>query len=252
MPRFFVPDGSVSGSTITISGADAGHIALSLRMATGDSVIVCDFSGNEYGCTLTQITPTLVKADINSCQVCPSEPPCRYILYQAMPKGDKMDTIVQKSVECGVYRIVPFISERCISRPDEKSFSKKYERWNRISREAAGQCGRGVIPVVDCCTDIEKIIEDGTDDSFLPLFFYEGDGTVPFPRVLKEREGVPKEIRMIVGSEGGFSAKEAEALVTAGYVPVGLGRRILRCETAAPFALSCLCYEYEMSAGQKN
>ncbi len=246
MPRFFVPDGSVSDNIITISGDDARHIALSLRMAVGDGITVCDYSGNEYVCTLLQINPTLVRAEIRESRCCPAEPKISYVLYQALPKGDKMDTIVQKSVECGVRRIVPLMTERCISRPDDKSFAKKLERWNRISREAAGQCGRGIIPSVEGCIGIERLIAEGVDGSFLPLFFYEGDGTTPLPRVIRSLSDIPNEIRMIVGSEGGFSADEAKALTDAGYIPVGLGKRILRCETAAQFVLACFCYEFEM------
>ena len=170
MPKFFVPTADVVGSDIYIRGDDARHIALSLRMAVGETIQVCDFSQSEYTCTLAQIKSDLVVAHIVETFKCQTEPPSKIILYQALPKGDKMDTIVQKSVECGVYKIVPFLSERCISRPDEKSMEKKLARWQKISKEAAMQCGRGVIPELSSLISFERMLDEDNGDNTLRLF----------------------------------------------------------------------------------
>jgi 16S rRNA (uracil1498-N3)-methyltransferase len=246
MPKFFVPTADVVGSDIYIRGDDARHIALSLRMAVGETIQVCDFSQSEYTCTLTQITSDLVVAHIVETFKCQTEPPSRIILYQALPKGDKMDTIVQKSVECGVYKIVPFLSERCISRPDEKSMEKKLARWQKISKEAAMQCGRGVIPELSSLISFERMLDEDDGDNTLKLFCYEGDGTLPLTNVLDKYDSPPDTIKIIIGGEGGFSKLEAEKAISSGFIPCSLGKRILRCETAAPFTLACLAYKFEI------
>jgi 16S rRNA (uracil1498-N3)-methyltransferase len=246
MPKFFVPTADVVRSDIYIRGDDARHIALSLRMAVGETIQVCDFSQSEYTCTLTQIKSDLVVAHIVETFKCQTEPPSRIILYQALPKGDKMDTIVQKSVECGVYKIVPFLSERCISRPDEKSMEKKLARWQKISKEAAMQCGRGVIPELSSLISFERMLNEDDGDNTLKLFCYEGDGTLPLTNVLDKYDSPPDTIKIIIGGEGGFSKLEAEKAISSGFIPCGLGKRILRCETAAPFTLACLAYKFEI------
>ena len=246
MPKFFVPTADVVGSDIYIRGDDARHIALSLRMAVGETIQVCDFSQSEYTCTLTQIKSDLVVAHIIETFKCQTEPPSRIILYQALPKGDKMDTIVQKSVECGVYKIVPFLSERCISRPDEKSMEKKLARWQKISKEAAMQCGRGVIPELSSLISFERMLDEDDGDNTLKLFCYEGDRTLPLTNVLDKYDSPPDTIKIIIGGECGFSKLEAEKAISSGFIPCGLGKRILRCETAAPFTLACLAFKFEI------
>lgn len=246
MPKFFVPSADVIDGDVYIRGDDARHIALSLRMAVGETIQVCDFSQSEYVCTLSQIRSDTVVAHIVETFRCQTEPPSRIVLYQALPKGDKMDTIVQKSVECGVCRIVPFMSERCVSRPDDKAMEKKLTRWQKISKEAAMQCGRGIIPEMSALLPYDAVLKQEASDEVLKLFCYEGDGTLPISKVLENIDSAPSEIRIIIGGEGGFSKKEADNAVAAGYIPCGLGKRILRCETAAPFTLACLAYKFEI------
>lgn len=249
MPRFFIPCGDAAGEAAFIRGEDAKHIALSLRMAVGERLTVCDFSRREYECRLSSVTPALVTAEILSSKLCSAEPECRIVLYQAVPKSDKLDIIVQKAVECGASEIIPFLSERCVSRPDAAAAAKKRERLQRISKEAAMQCGRGIIPAIGAQTTLGELLS--REGEALKLFFYEGDGTEPLPRLLEGSGGVPSEIRIIIGSEGGFSLAECEKARSAGYIAAGLGKRILRCETAAAFALACLSYRFEMNAPDK-
>ena len=183
MPRFFVPSANFDGDTVRITGDDARHIARALRMAVGETVTVCDMHGTTHTCVLEKITDDGSTARIVESVPSDTEPPYPITLYQAFPKGDKMDVIVQKAVESGACAIVPFLSERCVSRPDEKSVEKKVARWQRIALEAAKQCGRGIIPEVRRPLSYAQMLEEASAAS-LPLFCYEGDGTASLREVL--------------------------------------------------------------------
>ena len=250
MPRFFVTSNQIVGDTVTITGEDAHHLSRALRCAVGDALTVCDMSRTEYECVLTEFLPDCVKAKILTSRPAKTEPPVHITLYQALPKGDKLDTVIQKAVECGVCRIVPFESERCVVRAKPDSEPRKTERRRRISEEAAKQCGRGIIPEVYPTLSYEAMLQDAAKAD-LVLFCYEAEGTVSLRSLLGEKmpaislETSPT-IAIIVGSEGGFSPEEAEAARKRDFCMVGLGKRILRCETAPPFVLACLSYQYEL------
>lgn len=251
MPRFFVPSEDFAETLVRISGDDAWHIARSLRMAVGESITVCDTQGVEHSCTLQTITDTLVMARIDESRPAAGEMPLGVVLYQALPKGDKMDLIVQKAVEEGADVIVPFLSERCISRPEGAALAKKCARWQRIALEAAKQCGRGRIPLIGTPLTYKQMIADAAKAS-LGCFCYEGDGTRSLKEVLQAGRSVrmPREdradIALVIGSEGGFSDEEAAAAAAAGLALCGLGKRILRCESASGYALACISYEIEL------
>jgi len=247
MPRFFVSTENFTGGSVTICGDDAWHIARSLRMAVGESITVCDGAGNEHLCTLEKISDTAVQAAVQSVRRAESEMPFHTVLYQALPKGDKMDLIVQKAVEEGVCEIVPFLSERCISRPDEKSLAKKIARWQRIAHEAAKQCGRGVLPTVGGLLTYGQMLARAQQDT-LCCFCYEGEGTRSIRAALRGADlKNGGSLSVVIGSEGGFSEAEAADAAAAGLVSCGLGKRILRCESASGFALACISYEFELS-----
>ena len=247
MPRFFVEAAAITEGEdgvlrVHVAGSDADHITRSLRMHPGDSLTVCDMARREYSCEIESVG-SLVTARVVSEKASLSEPPYIAVLYQALVKGDKFDTVVQKAVECGVSVIVPVLTERCTVRPDGKGIQNKLARWRRIAAEAAGQCGRGIMPEVrDMLTFSEAVKEGGKTDR--PLFCYEGDGTKPLPEVLGSE--VPGSVSLMIGPEGGFSAEEVKKAEEAGMTAVGLGRRILRTETASSFVLACLSYAYEL------
>lgn len=246
MPRFFLDAPAPDSDELVLVGDDARHIALSLRMAKGQTVTVSGNDGMEYECELTDIKPERVLMKIVSSSENLTEMPCRVTLYVALPKGDKLDLIIQKATELGVHRIVPFSSERCVARPDEASKDKKRARRCRIAEEAAKQCGRGVIPdVAHPMTFSDAIAEAARAD--VPLFLYEGDGTEPLLPVLKNGLKPGATVSVVTGSEGGFSPKEAQLAKDAGMTLCGLGRRILRCETAPIYVLSAIAYETELN-----
>ncbi len=248
MPRFFIPTGSVGirddgTKTIMICGEDASHITRSLRMKPGETVECCDMSRREYVCTVRETGET-VFLDVVSENENSTEPPYTAVLYQALAKGDKFDTIIQKAVECGVSKIVPVLSERCVVRLDKKGAAKKAERWQRIAHEAAKQCGRGIIPEIgELLTYKEAVAEAAKAD--IPLFCYEGERSTTLSEALGGK-AKDSTVSIIVGSEGGFSADEAKFAHDGGMISVGLGKRILRCETASSFALACICYAFEL------
>jgi len=242
MQRFFLSVDHVDGDFIIITGADANHISRSLRMKVGDNLIVCDMQKNEYECEIQSFNKDAVLVKIIGRSKNDTEPPFKAFLYQALPKGDKMDGIVQKAVELGVYGIIPFISERCISRPDAATCAKKVIRWQRIAEEAAKQCGRGIIPQVGNVLSYGEMISDAVNGE-LVFFCYEGDDTEKIGSIIS---GEFTDIRFIIGAEGGFSINEVELAQNNGMKIAGLGKRILRCETASGFVLSCLTYENEL------
>ncbi len=244
MPRFFIDKDAVCGGEIEINGEDALHISRSLRMAPGDVITACDTDGTEYEAELVRFTSDSVFARIISKKASENEPPVDIALFQAYPKGDKIDLIVQKAVELGALRIVPFESERCVKRPNADKAEKQTARLGRIALEAAKQCGRGKIPeVLPPIPYARALSEAGKYDAV--LFCYEGEGTTSLKQVLSELSEV-KSIAVFVGSEGGFSAKEALLASGCGFRMCSLGRRILRCETAPIFALSCICCHFEL------
>lgn len=240
MPRFFI-DASPIGEQIEITGADARHISRVLRMQSGEALTICDAAGTEYTCVLTQAQEHSVTARIISCAKAQSEPSIFTTLYMALPKADKMETIVQKCTELGICQIVPYIAARCVSRPEPRALQKKQERWQKIAAEAAKQCGRGRIPVVEAALTMEQAVRQAAQAP-LALLLYEAEREASLQAVLRAHTPLT-QISFMVGPEGGFEEKEALLATQAGMQRVSLGKRILRCETAPIAALTVLQYE---------
>lgn len=247
MPRFFVDKKEIikdlDETKITIRGEDAHHISRSLRMAVGEKIEICDKCGTVYSCVLSSFTDKEVVATAESSYLVDTEPGVKVTLYQALPKSDKMETIIQKSVECGVYKIVPFRSEFCVVKLDSRDGEKKRERWQKIAEGASKQSGRGIIPEVSAPLDFKIAIENATEND-LVIFCNEREKEITLKNVLKDTNA--KSIAVIIGAEGGFSEKEAEYISGKGAKSITLGKRILRCETAPTFVLGIISYELEM------
>ena len=244
MPRFFVDKDKIGEDCIEISGQDAFHIARSLRMAVGDGITVCDGEGNEYIAVLSKIRDEACLADIIEKKISETELPVSVTLYMAYPKGDKLETVIQKAVELGADRIVPFESSRCIKRPKAEKTDKLLQRLNRIAEEAAKQCGRSKLARVEAPVSYKEMLSLAKEEN-LTLFCYEDEKQISIKNALdKVKEG--DKIGIIVGSEGGFSPEEAALATDGGAISVSLGKRILRCETAPLFAISCIAYKFEL------
>lgn len=232
MPRFFVEE--MPEETVVITGEDAVHIGRSLRMRTGEHLTVC-CQGTDFECEITGITPASVMCRVLESRRSPAEPQIDVTLFMALPKSDKMELIIQKSVELGVSRIVPVLTARCISRPDSKSMTGKILRWQKIALSAAKQSGRGMIPSVmpmisfsECLAEAQKL-----DRAF---FCYEKGGE----SLSKLWQDGDRTVGMVIGPEGGFEDHEALSAQESGLLVTSLGRRILRCETAPLAAISAL------------
>lgn len=234
MPRFFLEH--INPENIRITGEDAHHIGRSLRMRVGEALTVCA-DGTDYHCRITAITPDEVLLAAESAELCAAEPTVHVTLYQAVPKSDKLSQIIQKVTELGAVRIVPVLTRRCVARPDKKDFDKKLSRLQKIAESAAKQSGRGIIPeVAPLYTWQEALQEMAQADR--ALLFYE-EGGMRFSEVPLED---CRSIAIFIGSEGGLDPEEAEAAKAAGILPVWLGNRILRCETAPLTAISVLMH----------
>ena len=247
MPRFFVCASQIGvrdtgEKTVLIFGDDAAHITKSLRMKEGETLCVCDMARREYDCRILSVGQEVLLS-VEAERECDTEPPYFATVYQALCKGDKFDSVVQKAVECGASRIVPFISDHCVVRLTKKDCEKKCVRWQRIAAEAAKQCGRGIIPEVAPLMTYNEMLSDAARAD-APLFCYEAEDTVSLPSAVKGNGA--KTVSVVIGSEGGFSVDEARGAKDAGLVSVSLGRRILRTETVSSFVLGALSYELEL------
>ena len=243
MPRFFITADSIDKNTIRITGDDARHIARSLRMAVGDKITVCDGCGMEYDCSLVKIRDEECLCEIEGAIKSRAESPVDITLFMAYPKSDKLEVIIQKAVELGAARIVPFESSRCIKRPSKDKEEQKLIRLGRIAEEAAKQCGRAICPKVLKTLSFGEVMKKCPDFE-LPIFCFEGEGTQSLKSILGGFSG--SKICIVVGCEGGFSPEEAAAAKAAGFKMANLGPRILRCETAPSYVLSAISYQLEL------
>lgn len=228
--RYFTSQ--ISGDTATLSGPDAHHLGRVMRAKIGDEVILCDGQGFDYTAAITAIDAEAVQFSISERRVSAAEPSVEITLFAGYPKQDKLETIIQKSVELGAVRIVPFFSRYCVTTP--KKEDQKNVRYNRIAAEAAKQCGRGILPEVELPVNLNQLPQRFSEFDAV-LLCYEKGG-----KPLRECIGAAKRIALITGAEGGFSEQEAELLQQAGAQVIGLGPRILRCETAPVAAISAV------------
>ena len=245
MPRFFVQNECIGNGRLTLTGKDAHHISNVLRMKPGDRLTVCDFNNTEYFCEILSCGSDAVEAAILSFAPSKNELPCPVTLYMALPKGDKMEWIIMKSVELGVTRIVPFSSDFTVVKLDDKGKEKKKQRWQAIARSAAEQCGRGRVPVVETPVAYKEALNEACNaqEKGEKVFLcYEREDTLSLRQLLAGE--LPSGVSFFVGAEGGFSEKEVDAAVSAGVPTVSLGARILRCETAPLYVLSCIGYTF--------
>ncbi len=238
-PRFFISKSEFRGDAVTITGTDANHIYRVLRLREGDKITVCDMQKNIYDGVLEYVSAEKAEVSLSNCRPCPTEPPYTITLYQGMPKGDKLDTVVQKAVELGATAIVPVMCERAVSRPDEKSMDKKIVRLNRIAAEAAKQCGRGTVPEVGNMVSYKQMLDE-LCKADLKFICYEGDDTVHCRHIISGHEGKIESVAFYIGPEGGISAGEIDAAKEKNIPLAGLGKRILRTETAGLYVLSAL------------
>jgi len=232
---WFFADSNVTDK-YSITGEDAQHIKKSLRMREGEKLSLVSCDKTEHLCEIVSLGEN-VEVRVLSSKPCEQEPTVKVTLYQGLTKGDKMDFIIQKAVELGVTEIVPILTSRCISRPDEKSMKKKTLRFQKIALGAAQQSRRGIVPEIKPLLTLKEAAEKAKEDD-LSIVFYECGGEKLSTLLSKS----PKNISIFIGSEGGFEESEIEALKSQGTVTATLGKRILRAETAPLAALSAIMF----------
>lgn len=220
--------------TFKLDEEQSRHIAKSLRMRRGDMLCLTDGSGSSYGCIIESVDGGIVEMSVCYRQADGSEPSVKVTLYQGVPKGSKLEDIVQKCTELGVTTVVPVLTRRSVSRPDPKSAEKKNARYQKIALEAAQQSGRGIVPSVLPMTDLKTAVSN--DESELKILFYEGGGE-PLNTLVKS--GVAS-VSIYIGPEGGFDPDEVELIKSQGGKVATLGKRILRTQTAPVAALTAI------------
>ena len=234
IPRIYIGSDRIENGRAFVDGSDANHILRVLRKQIGDTVHVCDMKSNSYDAVIETVTKDGLVLLLGEPTKSNNEPNYKISVYQCFPKGDKLETVIQKAVELGAFEIVAVMSERCVARPDSKAFLKRLERLKKISESAAAQCGRSIIPEIRGIISYSEAIKEISEKD-IGFICYEGDGTKPIPEILK---GEPKTIGFLIGPEGGIAEKEVGIAKNNGIELCGLGKRILRTETASGFVLA--------------
>lgn len=244
MHQFFVTPMQVKEDHIYIEGQDVNHIKNVLRMKTGEQLKISDGNNKRYLCEIETMTAQEVCVRIIEEQQVNTELPSKIYLFQGLPKGDKMELIVQKAVELGVYEVIPVATKRAVVKLDEKKAAKKVERWNGIAESGAKQSGRNVIPSVTKVMSYKEALAYAKELDVILIPYELAEGMADTKQVI---EGIKKgaSIGVFIGPEGGFETAEVEQAIESGGKAITLGRRILRTETAGLTTLSILMYHLE-------
>lgn len=239
MYQFFVSPEQIAADKAVIIGSDVNHIVHVLRMKPGEVILVNDGT-RTLRCRIDTLgeeeVHAAVEAEEASCEL-----PCRIYLFQGLPKADKLENIIQKSVELGVYQVIPVSMKRCVVRLDEKKQEAKRKRWQAIAESAAKQAKRSLIPEIGSMLEYREALKAASDLDVFLLPYEHADGMERTRRILSEISP-GSTVGILIGPEGGFDEEEVSMAEAAGAKVVTLGRRILRTETAGPALLAMLDY----------
>lgn len=253
MQRFFVEPYQIQEkeNKICITGNDVNHIKNVLRMKPGEEIWVSDSGNHEYHCRIDSMESEKIDLHILYVQEADYELPGRIYLFQGLPKGDKMELIIQKAVELGVHEIIPVEMKRCVVRLDDKKAQKKRERWQQIAESAAKQSKRMLIPKIHPVLNYSQALSYAKELDICLLPYELAKGMKETKRIITEIQP-GKTIGVFIGPEGGFEEKEVEAALSIGAKTITLGRRILRTETAGLTILSILMFHLENGETEEN
>ncbi|MDE7478737.1 MAG: 16S rRNA (uracil(1498)-N(3))-methyltransferase [Lachnospiraceae bacterium] len=251
MYHFFVEPSQISDRNVIITGDDVNHIKNVIRLKAGDEISVSNgIDGRDYRCGIEEITDTAVICTLRFIKEDGVELSSKVYLFQGLPKGDKMEFIIQKMVELGVYEIIPVVMKRCVVKLDAKKAKSKTVRWQGISEAAAKQSKRGVVPKIHEVMSYQEALEYAKDMD-MKIVPYEmedslvgASGMEGTKKVIDSLESGQK-IAVFIGPEGGFEESEIHAAVELGMKPITLGRRILRTETAGMTVMAWIMYQLE-------
>ena len=251
MHRFYITKDQIKDNEVTITGSDVNHIKNVLRLKAGDQIEVFDSAQKVYTCKISEFSAKGGSASggilcsILSQKVSEIESPIKVTLAQCLPKGKKMDLIIRMATELGVNKIIPVISERSIPKIEGKE-KKRIEHWQITAREASEQSGRSVVPEIAPLTSFKDLIKSAKDYS-LAIMPWEGEEKISLKNILTGSlaHWLTGSLLIIIGPEGGFSRAESNEAKEAGFKLASIGKRILRCETAAVSTLSQIFYEFD-------
>ena len=244
MYHFFAPEGETEADRIRITGPDVKHITRVLRLGPGDQIMVSDGQDRNRLCVIAETGPDFVLLEILEEAMPSPEMNRRLTLFQGLPKGDKMDYIIEKSVELGVFSLVPVEMARSVMKLDPKKKESRRQRWQAKAESAAKQSRRGLIPEVGAvCAFSEALRQAAALDMILVPYEEAGDMRLTRSILAAVPEGA--SLGVFIGPEGGFAPEEIEALRQAGARLITLGPRILRTETAGPAFLAMCTFMWE-------
>ena len=245
MHRFYVGTENIEDNRIVITGSDVNHIKNVLRLNKGEKIVICDGQGKDYYCIIDNVAKEQVIAVIEDKQNANTELRTKIYLFQGLPKKDKMELIVQKAVELGVYEIVPVKMKRTIVKIDnEKKEMAKLNRWQTIANEASKQSRRGILPNVHQLVSYKEAIDMAKELEYV-ILPYELAENMEYTRTIIDEASKCSSIGVFIGPAGGFDEEEVSLAKEMGFKPITLGNRILRTETAGLTTLSMLMYNIE-------
>lgn len=248
--QFFIEDEQAGKDFITITGPDVNHIKNVLRMKPGEKVRVSSRSGHDYECAVLELTNDFVQLDILNSDIAGTELSSKIYLFQALPKGDRMEYVIQKAVELGVYEIIPVAMKYCVVKLDEKKAHAKIKRWQAVAESAAKQSKRSRIPLIHPLMDYQSATARALECDHCLVPYENERGMQAAGRALASVK--PGEsISVMIGPEGGFAQNEIAAVRDRAQV-ISLGRRILRTDTAAIAVMSLLMMQIEMEEEKKQ
>jgi len=244
IPRVFVGFDKIMNNTALIEGSDVNYLKNVLRLKEGDKVSIMDSKSKEYSSKITSMKKDRITVKFVAEKYPKSESKVKLTIAQGIPKNPKMDLIVQKATELGVLRIIPVKTERSIVKIEGGKEERKINRWQKIAKEASEQSGRLIIPLVEQSRSLKEVLRSCNDfDKCIILWEMEKENTIK--KFLQENKGI-KDLLVLIGPEGGFSHDEVELAKNRGFIPVTIGSRILRTETASIAILSMINYEFEI------
>lgn len=249
MYQFFVEDSQIGREFVTITGSDVNHIKNVLRMKPGERIRVSNQKGGDYFCELTELADTFVQADILEERAASTELSSKIYLFQGIPKGDRMETVIEKAVELGVYEIIPVAMKFCVVRLDEKKAAAKQKRWQALSEAAAKQSKRSRIPRIHPVMTYRDAAAYAMECD-VRLVPYENARGMQATREALESVRPGKSVGILIGPEGGFSEEEI-AMVREDMQIISLGKRILRTDTAGIAAMAMLMLQLETAEEQE-